>query len=67
VIDHGPRCADVQAMEDCQLFRVSEGLLHALAGVYPAAAVKFLMSISRMLVHRLRRSNLRYIDSLLVS
>jgi hypothetical protein len=42
-------------------------LLHALAGVYPAAAVKFLMSISRMLVHRLRRSNLRYIDSLFVS
>ena len=39
--------------------------LTAVAGVYPTAAFKFLIAIGRIMVSRLRRSNQRYVDSLL--
>jgi CRP-like cAMP-binding protein len=65
LVDHGPRSADVEAMEDCQLLQVSQASISALAGVYPTAAFKFLIAIGRIMVERLRQSNRRYIDSLL--
>ena len=65
LVDHGPRSADVLAVDDCTLLRVDIGAVSALAGVYPNAAFKFLIAIGRILVDRLRYSNQRYIDSLL--
>ena len=65
MFDHQPRCADVVAIEDCILLKVNEGVLRALAGVYPGAAFKFLMGIVREMGLRLRQSNTRYLDSLL--
>ena len=65
LVDHGPRSADVEAVDDCQLLQISQASISALAGVYPSAAFKFLIAIGRSLVDRLRQSNRRYIDSLL--
>jgi CRP-like cAMP-binding protein len=65
LVDRGPRSADVLALEPTTLLRIDLGAVSALAGVYPAAAFKFLVAIGRILVDRLRRTNQRYIDSLL--
>lgn len=65
MFDHQPRCADVVATEHCILLKVNEGVLRAMAGVYPSAAFKFLMGIVREMGLRLRQSNARYLDSLL--
>lgn len=67
LVDHGPRSADVEAVGECVLLQISQAAISALAGVYPSAAFKFLIAIGRMLVDRLRHSNRRYIDSLLIS
>jgi CRP-like cAMP-binding protein len=65
LVDQGPRSADVSALEDCVLLGVTQPAMAALAGVYPMAAFKFLITLGRILVSRLRKSNQRYIDSML--
>ncbi len=65
LVDAGPRSADVIALGDCVLLTVTHAALSALAGIYPTAAFKLLIAIGRLLVDRLRRTNQRYIDSLL--
>lgn len=65
LVDEGPRSADVLAVDACVLLRISQGVVSAVAGVYPTAAFKFLIAIGRIMVSRLRRSNQRYVDSLL--
>jgi len=67
LVDHGLRSADVEAVDECTMLQVSQASISALAGVYPSAAFKFLIAIGRMMVERLRQSNRRYIDSLLIS
>lgn len=66
LVDQGPRSADVEAAGDCALLRITGGMVRALSGVYPAAAFKLLLAVGRVLVERMRRSNQKYIDSLLV-
>lgn len=65
LVDEGPRSADVIALEECMLLKITHAALSALAGVYPMAAFKLLIAIGRIMVDRLRKSNQRYIDSLL--
>jgi CRP-like cAMP-binding protein len=65
LFDHQPRSADVQAMSNCVLLKVNEGVLRALSGVYPAAAFKFLLGTVREIGERLRRANQRYLDTIL--
>jgi CRP-like cAMP-binding protein len=65
MFDHQPRCADVTAMEDCVLLKVNEGVLRALAGVFPGAAFKFLLGIVHEMGERVRSINARYVDSIL--
>ena len=65
LVDEGPRSADVEAVEDCVLVKIGHASVSALAGVYPSAAFKLLIALGRILVSRLRKSNQRYIDSLL--
>jgi CRP-like cAMP-binding protein len=67
LVDEGPRSADVEAVEESTLLRIPQGVLRALAGVYPSAAFKLLIAIGRVLVSRLRRGNQKYIDSLLTA
>ena len=67
LIDQGPRSADVTALEDCELLKIPQATFRALAGVYPSAAIKFLIAVGGVLVKRLRQGNQRYIDSLLVT
>ena len=67
LVDHGPRCADVEAASDCVLLKIPQGSLRALAGVYPNAAFKFLIAVGRVLVKRMRFGNQKYIDSLLMT
>jgi CRP/FNR family cyclic AMP-dependent transcriptional regulator len=67
MFDQQPRCADVIAIERTVLLSVNEGVLRALAGVYPSAAFKFLMGIMREMGVRLRKTNRRYLDSLLTA
>lgn len=65
LVDHGPRSADVVAVEACTLLKITQPSISALAGVYPISGFKFLIAIGRIMVDRLRFSNQRYIDSLL--
>ncbi|HEX8311721.1 MAG TPA: cyclic nucleotide-binding domain-containing protein [Chthoniobacteraceae bacterium] len=65
LVDDGPRSADVIALEDCVLLRIGQASISALAGVYPTAAFKLLIALGRIMVGRLRKSNQRYVDSLL--
>ncbi len=66
LVDHGPRSADVEAITDCALLKITQATISALAGVYPTAAFKFLIAVGRTLVDRMRQTNRRYIDSLLI-
>ena len=66
LVDHGPRCADVEAATECLLLKIPQGSIRALAGVYPNAAFKFLIAVGRVLVDRMRSGNKKYIDSLLL-
>jgi CRP-like cAMP-binding protein len=65
LVDEGPRSADVIAVADCTLLKITQAVISAVAGVYPTAAFKFLIAIGRIMVDRLRQSNQRYVDSLL--
>ena len=65
LVDEGPRSADVQALEDGVLLKITQATISAVAGVYPTAGFKFLIAIGRIMVERLRRSTQRYVDSLL--
>ena len=65
LVDEGVRSADVTVVQNVTLLRITQAVVSAVAGVYPTAAFKFLVSIGRILVSRLRQSNQRYIDSLL--
>jgi len=65
MFDHQPRCADVSVIKDCVLLKVNEGVLRALAGVFPAAAFKFLLGIVHEMGERVRNINARYVDSIL--
>ncbi len=65
LVDEGVRSADVIAEQNVTLLRITQGVISAVAGVYPTAAFKFLVSIGRILVSRLRQTNQRYIDSML--
>ncbi len=67
LVDEGPRSADVEALEGCTLVKISQGVIRALAGVYPSAAFKLLIAVGRVLVARMRKGNQKYIDSLLLS
>ena len=65
LVDEGPRSADVIAVENCALLKITQAVISAVAGVYPTAAFKLLIAIGRIMVERLRLSNQRYVDSLL--
>ncbi len=67
IVDEGPRSADVESLTPCTLLRIPHSVIRALAGVYPMAAFKFLIAVGRVLVTRMRASNRRYIDSLLLA
>lgn len=65
LFDHHERSADVQALDNVVMLKVNEGVLSALAGVYPQAAFKFLLGTLREIGERIRRTNIRYVDTLL--
>lgn len=64
LVDDGPRSADVLALEDCDLLRVTRTTIGVLAGLHPGAAVQILSSIGHELVQRLRTANQKYLDLL---
>lgn len=65
LVDAGPRSADVIALTDVSMLKITQADIAALAGVYPSAAFKLLIAIGRIMVDRLRQANQRYVDSLL--
>jgi CRP-like cAMP-binding protein len=65
LVDEGPRSADVIALEDVALLKITQAVVAAVAGVFPTAAFKLLIGIGRIMVERLRLANQRYVDSLL--
>lgn len=65
LFDHQPRSADVQALTNCVLLKCNEGVLRALAGIYPSAAFKFVLGTVREIGDRLRKANQRYLDTVL--
>lgn len=65
LVDDGPRSADVIAVTEVALLKVSQSVIYAMAGVYPSAGFKLLIAIGRIMVDRLRQANRRYVDSLL--
>lgn len=67
LIDELPRSADVDAITDCTLVRVPAAVMRALASVHPMAAYKLFMSIAKGVVARVRESNKRYVDTLMMA
>lgn len=65
LFDQQVRSADVQAITECVLLKCTDGALHALAGVYPGAAFKFVLGTVREIGIRLRKANKRYVDTVL--
>ena len=65
LVDDGPRSADVVALSEVSLLRISQAVIFAIAGVYPSAGFKLLIAIGRTMVERLRLANRRYVDSML--
>jgi len=65
LVDDGPRSANVIAVENCVLLRITRMTIGVLGGLQPAAAIQILGAIGRALVRRLRASNQKYIDILL--
>ena len=65
LVDEGPRSANVIAVGDIRMLGISQATIRALAGVYPSASFKLLVAVGRVLVHRLRQGNKKYVDSLL--
>jgi CRP-like cAMP-binding protein len=65
LVDEGPRSADVIALDDVALLKITQAVVAAVAGVFPTAAFKLLIAIGRIMVERLRLANQRYVDSLL--
>ena len=63
LFEHRPRFADVIAVSDCILLKLSEPMLHAFAGIFPGAAYKLLAGIIREICQRLRETSLRVVDS----
>ena len=66
LVDEGPRMADVIAESDCVCLKATQAVFRALAAVQPAAALKFFIAVARVVVGRMRRTNSRYIDSLVL-
>lgn len=66
LVDSGPRSADVIAISDVSLLKITQAVISALAGVYPSAAFKLLIATGRHMVARLRQANQRYVDTLLL-
>ncbi len=64
LLDQGPRSADVIANKDSVLLRISNGAFDRLVREAPALAVPFLLALSRAVVQRVRRTNLKYEDSI---
>lgn len=65
LFEHRPRFADVLAATDCVLLKLSEPMVQAFAGIFPAAAYKLLAGIIREISDRLRKTSTRVVDSLL--
>jgi len=65
LVDEGPRSADVIAISDVVLLKITQAVISAVAGVYPSSGFKLLIAIGRTMVERLRLANRRYVDSLL--
>ena len=66
LVDAGPRIADVLARTECFLLKVTPASLHALTAFHPAIALKLFVAIARHVVARVRRTNNRYIDSMML-
>jgi CRP-like cAMP-binding protein len=64
LVDDGPRSADVTALEDCKLLRITRITIGVLSGLQPSAAVQILSAIGSELVKRLRGTNKKYLDLL---
>lgn len=66
LVDAGPRIADVLAQTECFLLKVTPASLHALTAFHPTIALKLFVAIARHVVSRVRRTNARYIDSMVL-
>lgn len=67
LVDDGPRSADVTALQDCQFLCITRMTLGLLAGLQPDAAIHLLAAIGRALVSRIRASNQKFMDLLVLS
>ena len=62
---HRPRFADVIAVTDCVLLKISEPMLHAFAALHPAASYKLMVGIIREIIDRLLKMSGPVLESLL--
>jgi CRP-like cAMP-binding protein len=66
LLDQGPRSADVVAQERSTLLKISASSFEKLRAEAPALAEPFLHAVSKSLVGRLRLTNKRYHDSVMM-
>lgn len=62
LLQNGPRCATVVAVEACELARIPAGSLQELMGRNPHAGVLLMRNLARILADRLRGMNRRMIN-----
>lgn len=66
LVDDGPRSANVDAIDETRVLRITRMVVGVLAGVQPAAAIHLLAAIGQSLVNRMRASNQKYLDLILL-
>ncbi len=64
IVDQGPRSADVIANQPSVLIKVSETALRKIIGEAPALAAPFLLSLTRVIAHRVRLLQKKYEDTI---
>ena len=65
VFDDGFRSADVDAVVDCVLLKLTKPSLQKLAEAHPYIGFKLLMAIGQIMAQRIQKNNRRYINCLL--
>jgi CRP/FNR family transcriptional regulator, cyclic AMP receptor protein len=67
LFDQGPRTADVVAIRDCKLLKITKQAFYGILEENPDTAARFLLGIIRTVAGRLRKLDRKYGDSMLLS
>jgi CRP-like cAMP-binding protein len=67
LFDDGLRNADIVAIRECTLLKITKQAFDAIVAQHPEIGVLFLRSVIRAIVARIRTMDKKYLDSMLLS